>query len=786
MWQEKFHITLIKIFNRFFGVFAVVFSVIILLSLLSFQPSDVSFNTSSTSGEIKNWMGAFGSHISDLLFQLIGLAAFFLCLILFSLGIKIASKARVQYLALKLILVPFCLLSFSVFFAVMHEPDWWIFNSLGGINGRFVLSRLKFMPHKLTFILSFLFSLVLLSVIIEITLRDWKYFFRYCLVTAKYLLGIFMMISKKYGVIALKKIRILLDELSKKLGTKSIFLDERTVIRGDNNIEEVSDNFSEEEHDDVEEVVTAKKPVDPAKKISKTKQMIKSMNNYGDYQLPSPELLTDRSGENKVNKVSKVQLEQQSKMLLKVLEDFSIYGNVLAARMGPVVTLHEFEPAAGIKSSRVVGLADDIARSMSALSARIAPIPGKTTIGIELPNQKREMIYLRELIESKEYKFDQASLPIILGKDITGEAIITDLAKMPHLLIAGTTGSGKSVGVNAMILSLLYKLRPDECKFIMIDPKMLELSIYDGIPHLLSPVVTEPGRAVVALKWVVHEMEERYRLMSSLNVRNIAGYNEKIYKAIKNKEILTRKIQTGFDPETGEPIIEEMELEAKKLPFIVVIVDEMADLMLVAGKEIEGSVQRLAQMARAAGIHLVMATQRPSVDVITGVIKANFPTRISFQVTSRIDSRTILGVQGAEQLLGRGDMIYMSGGSKMTRVHGPFCSDTEVENVVNFIKSQASSEDGGYSQNVVFEQFESGENKAGAASGLGGDSDSDGDLYSKAVAIVLRDKKPSISYVQRQLRIGYNRAATIIERMEQEGIITPPNISGKREIINNS
>ena len=785
MWQEKFHVILIKIFNRFLGVFAVVFSVIILLSLFSFNASDVSFNTSSTSGEIKNWMGAFGSHIADLLFQLIGLSAFFLCLILFSLGIKMVSKVEVRYLALKLILIPFCLLSFAVFFAVIREPDWWIFNSLGGINGKFVLSKIKFIPRKLSFILSFLSSLVLLSVIIEISLKDWKYFFRYCLVTAQYLSRIFISVAKKYGIAAIRKIQILLGKLSEKLGRKSIFLDERTIAKENKNVEKVEEDVDDEdEYDDEQEVVVSKKPL--VQKVSKTKQMIKSMNNYGDYQLPSPELLTDRSGESKVNKVSKVQLEQYSKMLLKVLEDFSIYGNVLAARMGPVVTLHEFEPAAGIKSSRVVGLADDISRSMSALSARIAPIPGKTTIGIELPNQKREMIYLRELIESQEYKFDQASLPIILGKDITGEAIIVDLAKMPHLLIAGTTGSGKSVGVNAMILSLLYKLRPDECKFIMIDPKMLELSIYDGIPHLLAPVVTEPGRAVVALKWVVHEMEERYRLMSSLNVRNIAGYNEKIYKAIKSKETLTRKVQTGFDPESGEPIIEEMEIEAKKLPFIVVIVDEMADLMLVAGKEIEGSVQRLAQMARAAGIHLVMATQRPSVDVITGVIKANFPTRISFQVTSRIDSRTILGVQGAEQLLGRGDMIYMSGGSKMTRVHGPFCSDTEVENVVNFIKSQNMSEDGGYGQNVVFEQIEAMENKANVAGVLGGSSDSDGDLYSKAVAIVLRDKKPSISYVQRQLRIGYNRAATLIERMENEGVITPPNISGKREIINNS
>jgi S-DNA-T family DNA segregation ATPase FtsK/SpoIIIE len=389
------------------------------------------------------------------------------------------------------------------------------------------------------------------------------------------------------------------------------------------------------------------------------------------------------------------------------------------------------------------------------------------------------MIFLRELIECKEYKFSQNFLPIILGKDIGGETMIADLAKMPHLLIAGTTGSGKSVGLNVMILSMLFRLRPDECKFIMIDPKMLELSIYDGIPHLLSPVVTEPGKAVIALKWVVGEMEERYRLMSSFAVRNIAGYNEKAEKAILSNEKLSRKVQVGYDASTGQPIIEEIEFEPKKLPFIVVIVDEMADLMMVAGKEIEGSVQRLAQMARAAGIHLIMATQRPSVDVITGVIKANFPTRISFQVTSRIDSRTILGVQGAEQLLGQGDMIFMSGGSKMTRVHGPFCSDTEIENIVNFIKNQDVSE---FAEGEKI-SFEVPIPIAGVISDIDDSSGSDEDLYSKAVAIIRRDKKPSISYVQRQLRIGYNRAATLIEKMEEQGIVTAPNLSGKREVI---
>jgi S-DNA-T family DNA segregation ATPase FtsK/SpoIIIE len=391
------------------------------------------------------------------------------------------------------------------------------------------------------------------------------------------------------------------------------------------------------------------------------------------------------------------------------------------------------------------------------------------------------MIFLREMIESKEYKFSQNALPMILGKDIGGETMITDLSKMPHLLIAGTTGSGKSVGLNVMILSLLYKLRPDECKFIMIDPKMLELSIYDGIPHLLAPVVTEPAKAIIALKWVVAEMEERYRLMSSFSVRNIAGYNEKAQVAILNGEKLSRKVQTGYDPTTGQPIIEEIEFEPKKLPFIVVIVDEMADLMLVAGKEIEGSIQRLAQMARAAGIHIIMATQRPSVDVITGVIKANFPTRISFQVTSRIDSRTILGVQGAEQLLGQGDMIFMSGGAKMTRVHGPFCSDIEIEKIVNFIKEQ-DLEEFSDSEKISFEVPIPTMN-SGDDGDFEGGGNSDEDLYKKAVMIVRRDKKPSISYVQRQLRIGYNRAATLIEKMEEEGVVTAPSISGRREVI---
>ncbi len=700
-------------------------------------------------------MGSFGSHISDLSLQLIGLSAFSLCLIIFSIGAKISSRDGVKNLLPKIILTPFCVLCFSLFFATLPQPSWWDFNGLGGVNGQFILAKITFLPLPATSLLALLFSIILTSIIIEVSLGDWIYFFRYSFATTRYLFERLMNSFK--------------DEQAEFKPREA----EQTV-----EIESEEGAVEEEAEDEEETREELKAKLVKASKTKKPKRAAKST-----YQLPTADLLTDRSAENKDKKTSKDLVEAQSKMLLKVLEDFGVYGTSLGAKVGPVVTLHEFEPAAGTKASRVIGLSDDIARSMSAVSARIAVVSGKTSIGIELPNPKREMIFFREQVESKDYKFSQHSLPIILGKDIGGEPMIADLAKMPHLLIAGTTGSGKSVGLNVIILSILYKMRPDECKFIMIDPKMLELSIYDGIPHLLAPVVTEPSKAVIALKWVVAEMEERYRLMSSFAVRNIAGYNEKAEKAIITGEKLSRKVQTGYDASTGQPIIEELEFEPKRLPFIVVIIDEMADLMMVAGKEIEGSVQRLAQMARAAGIHIITATQRPSVDVITGVIKANFPTRISFQVTSRIDSRTILGTQGAEQLLGQGDMIYMSGGSKMTRVHGPFCSDTEIENIVNFIKSQDLTEftDG---DKISFEAPPPGSTGGSFDEDSdGGGSGSDEDLYRKAVMIVRRDKKPSISYVQRQLRIGYNRAAILIEKMEEQGVITPPNVSGKREVV---
>jgi DNA segregation ATPase FtsK/SpoIIIE, S-DNA-T family len=494
------------------------------------------------------------------------------------------------------------------------------------------------------------------------------------------------------------------------------------------------------------------------------------------YELPSLALLAaPKSSERAAPSMETIR--ENATALEHVLGDFGVRGEIINARPGPVVTLYELEPAPGIKSSRVIGLADDIARSMCALSARVAVVSGRNVIGIELPNPTRERVYLRELLADDDYLGSGATLALCLGKTIGGEAVIVDLARMPHLLIAGTTGSGKSVAINTMILSLLYRLRPEQCRLIMVDPKMLELSVYDGIPHLLAPVVTDPKKAIVALKWAVREMEDRYKKMAKLGVRNIDGYNMRIAEARGRGEVLSRTVHTGYDRESGEAIYEKEEFDSEPLPYLVVIVDEMADLMMVAGKDIEGAIQRLAQMARAAGIHVILATQRPSVDVITGTIKANFPTRISFQVTSKIDSRTILGEQGAEQLLGQGDMLYMVGGGRISRIHGPFVSDDEVEKVVRHLKFQGQPQ---YLDAVTAEDDVEGENLFDVT-GIGGAEAAD--LYQQAVQIVLRDRKASTSYIQRRLQIGYNRAASLIERMEKEGVVGQPNHAGKREVL---
>ena len=494
----------------------------------------------------------------------------------------------------------------------------------------------------------------------------------------------------------------------------------------------------------------------------------------GEYQLPPLGLLTEAPPDKTGPILSDDALKENARLLEAVLGDFGVRGRISEVRPGPVVTLYEFEPAAGVKSSRVISLSEDIARSMSAVAARVAVIPGRNVIGIELPNPRREKVYLRELLSAPEYEKSRAPLTLALGKTIGGEPVMADLAKMPHLLIAGTTGSGKSVALNTMILSLLYRMPPKDCRMIMIDPKMLELSVYEGIPHLLAPVVIDPKKAVVALKWAVREMESRYGKMAKVGVRGVEAFNERVKRAKDKGEVLKRTVQTGFDRETGKPVYEEEVLDLELMPFIVVVVDEMADLMMISGKEIEGAVQRLAQMARAAGIHLIAATQRPSVDVITGTIKANFPTRISFQVTSKIDSRTILGEQGAEQLLGQGDMLYMMAGGRIRRVHGPFCADTEVEDVVRFLKTQGRPE----YLDAVTEEPDEDEDEFDLDSGEGSD-----DLFDKAVQIVARERKVSTSYIQRRLQIGYNRAARLIERMEEDGMISKPNHQGKREIL---
>ncbi len=546
------------------------------------------------------------------------------------------------------------------------------------------------------------------------------------------------------------------------------------VVTKRDRIEPPVEALEPDDEDEEEEEAPA-----PVRKAAKPKPAKRS---NGGYQLPELGLLAlPKSSERFAPSPESIQECAQS--LESVLGDFGVRGQIINARPGPVVTLYELEPAPGTKSSRVIGLADDISRSMSARSARVAVVSGRNAIGIELPNEKREKVYFREMLQSDEYTETQAKLPLCLGKTIGGEPVVVDLARMPHLLIAGTTGSGKSVAINTMILSLLYRLTPDQCRLIMVDPKMLELSVYDGIPHLLTPVVTDPRKAVVALKWAVREMEERYKKMSKLGVRNIDGYNIRVAEAKAKGETLSRTVHTGYDKESGEAIYEKEELELEPLPYIVVIVDEMADLMMVAGKDIEGAVQRLAQMARAAGIHVVLATQRPSVDVITGTIKANFPTRISFQVTSKIDSRTILGEMGAEQLLGQGDMLYMAGGGRISRVHGPFCSDDEVEKVVRHLKSQGAPQ---YLEAVTAAEDEmeldDDGNPVFDATSMGATGDAT-DLYQQAVQVVTRDKKASTSYIQRRLQIGYNRAASIMERMEQEGIVGQANHAGKREIL---
>jgi len=742
------------------GLLVLLSAAAVLIAFISYNPNDASPNN-ATGREVTNVMGPFGAYAADILLQFFGFAALAFLAPLIVWGTRALLGWPLRYAVLRAFAWPLGTVFLAAGLGILPRPEGLPAGAGGLIGiacaslaGRF--AALWQMPWFAWIAPSLLFAggLTLAFMAADIRIRS-------------LLRGGFHAVAFVYW-----------------LGTLLKWPSPRPQRRRIEPSARRREDEDEEEDFEPDEALPAAASVANRIKREETKKPVKrtrqpALNfDSGEYELPAIGLLAEPQHGRDETAFSDESLEENARMLESVLSDFGVKGRIVAVRPGPVVTLYEFEPAAGVKSSRVISLADDVARSMSAVAARIAVIPGRNVLGIELPNAAREMVFLRELLAASEFEKARAPLILALGKTIGGEPVMADLAKMPHLLIAGTTGSGKSVALNTMILSLLYRLPPDQCRMILIDPKMLELSAYDGIPHLLAAVVTDPRKAVVALKWAVREMEERYRKMSKLGVRGVEAFNERVRKAKAKGETLKRTVQTGFDKETGKPIYEDEVLELEPMPYIVVVVDEMADLMMISGKEIEGAVQRLAQMARAAGIHLIAATQRPSVDVITGTIKANFPTRISFQVTSKVDSRTILGEQGAEQLLGQGDMLYMMAGGRIRRIHGPFVSDREVEDVVKFLKTQGTPE---YLEEVTEEADEDGDDPYslyGEGNGESGD-----DLYDKALAIVARERKATTSYIQRRLQIGYNRAARLIERMEEEQVISKPNHKGVREVL---
>ena len=711
------------------GVFLILFSCYVTLALLYYNPLDPSWNH-ATGADITNELGYVGAIISDVLMQIMGLGIFVLMPAILTLGWRYIRHQFISYPILRFVAWLLSGLCVSVAIALWFPPLVLDVPPLGGMFGQYVRHYFVSLPFMMSFgdpILGQVYLSLMLGFI--------------GIVNALFSTGLFKITIKTCVSILLYIMRFFV----------------RLFVRNE---------------PIVESKPKKSRPKIPVQKREKKKpQSIRLSDSNRNHHLPPLNLLTQTSHVT-TKKIDQEMLEKNARLLETVLQDFGVKGKIINVWAGPVVTLYELEPIAGTRASRVVGLADDIARSMRAVSCRVATIVGNNVIGIELPNTERETVYLYDLLSSPEFETTSMPLTMALGKDIGGKPVLSDLAKMPHLLVAGTTGSGKSVGINTMLLSILYRLSPDECKLIMIDPKMLELSVYDGIPHLLSPVITDSKKAVISLKWAVQEMENRYRKMSNIGVRNIENYNNYMIEALEKGQKLSRRVQTGFDQETGEAIFEDQEIKAEKLPFIVIVIDEMADLMLVAGKDIEGVVQRLAQMARAAGVHLIMATQRPSVDVITGTIKANFPSRISFQVTSKIDSRTILSEMGAEQLLGRGDMLFMRGGGRIQRIHGPFVSDEEVTQVVAFLKQQGQPE--------YIESVTEGIQEKESEDVVGTTKDT---LYDEAVAIVTRDHRVSTSYIQRRLQIGYNRAARLIEQMEENGVISLPNRSGKREIL---
>ena len=738
--------------ERFRGGLVAAMGLGLVLSLVSYEATDPSFNADAA-GQAHNWLGYFGAGLADLVMQSLGLGAWVLAFLILSLGLSRATSLEPSDHRTSLRLRALAgsagvLLLSGVLQAAPTPSAWPLARGLGGFWGEAVLTQAT---AGLSFIHLPAAGPIALGLLTLLSLAA---------------LGYGLGLSRSGLIALIAQLRPAKPQAPAPRTRRAA----RTVaaVQAD---APLAEDLPIAQPEPAAQVLNIKPPK------SSRRETVENQGAFdfvkpGGFQLPELAMLAKPKPRSSA--FDEESLRQNARLLETVLGEFGVKGQIDQIRPGPVVTLYELVPAAGVKHARVVALSDDIARSMSARACRVAVVQGRNAIGIELPNARRETVYLRDLLASSEYEKSSQILPMALGETIGGEPYIADMSKMPHLLIAGTTGSGKSVGVNAMILSILYRLPPDRCKFIMIDPKMLELSVYDGIPHLLAPVVTDPKKAIVALKWTVREMEDRYRRMSKIGVRNIGGFNEKAIEAKAKGEHFVRTVQTGFD-DTGKPIYEEERLNPEPMPYLVVVIDEVADLMMVAGKDIEGAVQRLAQMARAAGIHLIMATQRPSVDVITGTIKANFPTRISFQVTSKIDSRTIMGEQGAEQLLGQGDMLYMAGGGRITRLHGPFVSDSEVETVAAFLRAQGQPQ---YLEDITAAEDDEGEDGGAGEGGMSGD-----DLYDRAVAIVTRDRKASTSYIQRRLQIGYNRAASLMEKMEREGVVTAANHAGKRDIL---
>ncbi len=755
----------------------------LVVALATYDASDPSLNASSA-GTVANALGWFGALAADLMVQTVGFAAFAAALLMVALGLRRATapdplQAR-GLLRWRAILGALSVLFAAAALTRLAPPALWpLAGGLGGLFGDGALNLVDLTARELGFqpersAAAFVFAVLALPLFLWglglggadlSAVAAWRPRRRELAPRPPERDDDAFFVAAP----ALKPRREPPPPLARPQPTEPAAADDDDDVDEDGATSEVGDAPALQ--------VKAPKAA-PKESGREARESQKAFDFVADGGFRLPELAMLAKPKPRSAEFDEVALKANARMLEGVLAEFGVKGAIDQIRPGPVVTLYELVPAAGVKSARVVALSDDIARSMSARACRVSVVQGRNAIGIELPNPNRETVYLRDLLSSAEYERSTTNLPVALGETIGGEPYVADLTKMPHLLVAGTTGSGKSVGVNAMILSILYRMPPDKCRFIMIDPKMLELSVYDGIPHLLAPVVTDPKKAVVALKWTVREMEDRYRRMSKIGVRNIAGYNDKANEALAKGEHFERTVQTGFN-EQGRPIYESEKIRPEPMPYLVVVMDEMADLMLVAGKDVEGAVQRLAQMARAAGIHLIMATQRPSVDVITGTIKANFPTRISFQVTSKIDSRTILGEQGGEQLLGQGDMLYMAGGGRITRLHGPFVSDEEVDAVAKFLRDQGEPQ---YVDDVT--EAPDDDEDGGGSSGGGAMSEAEGaDLYDQAVAVVTRDKKASTSYVQRRLQIGYNRAASLIERMEKEGVVSAPNHAGKREIL---